>query len=235
MLLKNAAARGARVYEGARVTAVEMGRAAGADTLVTLALENGGEQVWRTRFLVDASGRDTFLSNRLDIKRKNRQHASAAIFGHFRNARRNSGAAEGNIPSCGSSTAGSGSFRSRTHHQRRRGVPAYVSEIAHHASQRFSHADHRACSRNRRPPGQRGTNGAATATGNYSYLSEHMAGEGYLMVGDAWAFVDPVFSSGVYLAMNSATLGADVVDAVLKDPAQAPRLNGNSSARCGAG
>jgi flavin-dependent dehydrogenase len=48
-----------------------------------------------------------------------------------------------------------------------------------------------------------------------------MSGPGYLMVGDAWAFVDPVFSSGVYLAMNSATLGADVVDAVLRDPARA--------------
>ena len=51
-----------------------------------------------------------------------------------------------------------------------------------------------------------------------------MSGDGYLMVGDAWAFIDPVFSSGVYLAMNSAKLGADVVDAVLKDPASAPAL-----------
>ena len=51
-----------------------------------------------------------------------------------------------------------------------------------------------------------------------------MSGPGYLMVGDAWAFIDPVFSSGVYLAMNSAQLGADVVDAVLRDPARAPAL-----------
>ena len=37
--------------------------------------------------------------------------------------------------------------------------------------------------------------------------------------------VDPVFSSGVYLAMNSAVLGADVVDQTLRDAAAAPRLN----------
>src|SRR5262249_16490744 len=43
-------------------------------------------------------------------------------------------------------------------------------------------------------------------------------------VGDAFAFVDPVFSSGVYLAMNSAFLGADVVDACLRNPRAAPRL-----------
>jgi flavin-dependent dehydrogenase len=52
-----------------------------------------------------------------------------------------------------------------------------------------------------------------------------MSGTGYLMVGDAWAFIDPVFSSGVYLAMNSAELGAGVVDATLKDPARAKALN----------
>ena len=37
-----------------------------------------------------------------------------------------------------------------------------------------------------------------------------MAGDRYVMVGDAFAFVDPVFSSGVYLAMNSAQLAVDV-------------------------
>jgi flavin-dependent dehydrogenase len=63
-----------------------------------------------------------------------------------------------------------------------------------------------------------------TATGNYSYTATRMSGPGYLMVGDAWAFIDPVFSSGVYLAMNSSLLGADVVDAVLRDPSRAPAL-----------
>jgi len=52
-------------------------------------------------------------------------------------------------------------------------------------------------------------------TGNYSYTCERMHGPGWVMVGDAWAFVDPVFSSGVYLAMQSAFDGADVVEAVL--------------------
>ena len=50
------------------------------------------------------------------------------------------------------------------------------------------------------------------ATGNYSYRSDVMAGEGWLMVGDAFAFIDPVFSSGVCLAMASGELAADAVD-----------------------
>ena len=44
----------------------------------------------------------------------------------------------------------------------------------------------------------------ATATGNYSYTSDRMAGDRYVMIGDAFAFVDPVFSSGVYLAVQRA-------------------------------
>ena len=57
-----------------------------------------------------------------------------------------------------------------------------------------------------------------TATGNYSYLSSKMTGDRCLMLGDAFAFVDPIFSSGVLLAMKSAFFGADAVDACLRDP-----------------
>jgi 3-oxoacyl-[acyl-carrier protein] reductase len=43
-----------------------------------------------------------------------------------------------------------------------------------------------------------------------------MFGPGYLVIGDAYAFIDPVFSSGVYLAMSSAASGIDVADAWLR-------------------
>ena len=52
-----------------------------------------------------------------------------------------------------------------------------------------------------------------------------MQGDRYIMVGDAFAFVDPVFSSGVYLAMNSGFRGADVVDGCAEIPRGAPALN----------
>ena len=55
----------------------------------------------------------------------------------------------------------------------------------------------------------------AQATCNYSYLSDRMCGPGYLMIGDAYAFIDPVFSSGVYLAMYSAERGTRVAEAAL--------------------
>jgi flavin-dependent dehydrogenase len=227
MLLRNCASKGARVFEGARVTSVEFGNLRrNQDTLVTLRLEDGSAQTWRTRFLVDASGRDTFLSERFKIKRKNRQHASAAIFGHFRNARRNAGAAEGNITIVwfahgwfwfiplkdGTTSVGAVCWPSYMKSRDTDPTTFFRQTIAlcPEIAARLATAELTA---------------PATATGNYSYQSKRMAGDGYLLLGDAWAFVDPVFSSGVYLAMNSATLGAGAVEAILQDPTQAPRVN----------
>jgi flavin-dependent dehydrogenase len=56
----------------------------------------------------------------------------------------------------------------------------------------------------------------ALATGNFSYQAETLYGDGWMIVGDAFAFIDPVFSSGVYLAMNAAERGATVVDTMLR-------------------
>ncbi len=53
-------------------------------------------------------------------------------------------------------------------------------------------------------------------TGEYSYRSEHCAADGVVLVGDAFAFLDPVFSSGVFLALKSGEMAADAVDAALR-------------------
>lgn len=226
MLLRNCAAKGARVYEGARVTSVDFGDLArNGDTVVHLQLQDASRQEWRTRFLVDASGRDTFLAERFGIKRRNRKHASAAIFGHFRNARRNPGAAEGNITIVwfehgwfwfiplkdGTTSVGAVCWPAYLKSRNTDPTTFFMQTVAMapEIAERLKDAELTA---------------PVTATGNYSYTATRMSGPGYLMVGDAWAFIDPVFSSGVYLAMNSSVLGADVVDAVLEDPARAPAL-----------
>jgi flavin-dependent dehydrogenase len=61
-------------------------------------------------------------------------------------------------------------------------------------------------------------------TGNYSYDSARMGGPGWVLVGDAFAFLDPVFSSGVYLAMSGAEQAAKVVDEALRNPAREAAL-----------
>ena len=130
ILFRNAVRRGARAIEGCRVTAGRISAPTARD--VSARQEDGGERTWRTRFVVDASGRDTFLANRFGFKQRDRKHNSAAIFGHFSGARRACRASsEGNIidllvrprlvlvhPA------------DRRRHQRRRGVLALLHEVA---------------------------------------------------------------------------------------------------------
>ena len=62
-----------------------------------------------------------------------------------------------------------------------------------------------------------------TATGNYSYSTSRASGDGYILLGDAFAFIDPVFSTGVFLAMHGAFVAADAVEACLDHPRRARR------------
>jgi flavin-dependent dehydrogenase len=222
MLLRNAARRGAEVHEETRVTAVDFDH---PGEVRVQAQSTAGERTWRARYLVDASGRDTFLSARLGLKRKNPRHASAALFGHFRNAKRHAGRDEGNISifwfphgwfwfiPLKDGTTSVGAVCWPYYLKRRKTDPTSffleTIRLSPELAERLSEAE---------------LVEPATATGNYTYLSERMAGDRYIMVGDAFAFVDPVFSSGVYLAMSGAFFAADVVDGCLDDPAAAPRL-----------
>ncbi|MBA3507808.1 MAG: tryptophan 7-halogenase [Betaproteobacteria bacterium] len=223
LLLDNARRKGAKVHEGARVRAA--GFTPTGPTTLNVEHDDGTRSQWRAQFLVDASGRDTFLANLLGFKRKNRKHNSAAIYGHFTDAQRLEGAAEGNISifwfahgwfwfiplKDGTTSIGAVCWPYYTKTRKTDPTQFLLDTIAlcPELAARLSTAR---------------LTGPATATGNYSYECTRMAGERYLLVGDAWAFVDPVFSSGVYLAMNSAALGADVVDQILADSTAAPRL-----------
>jgi flavin-dependent dehydrogenase len=59
------------------------------------------------------------------------------------------------------------------------------------------------------------------ATGNYAYTCERCHGDNFLLVGDAYAFVDPMFSSGVMMAMTTAASAAETIDVCLREPARA--------------
>lgn len=221
-LLQHARARGAEVIEECRAKDVRFEN----DKVVVEAKHGDGAVSITARYLMDATGRDTFMASRLGIKRKNPKHTSAALYGHFRGAQRNAGAAEGDIEiywfahgwmwfiplADGSTSVGAVCW------------PYYLKTRDTDPSTFFLRTL-QTC-----PPLWERVKDAtliepATATGNYSYTSDRMAGDRYVMIGDAFAFVDPVFSSGVYLAMNSAQFAADVVDGALRNPSSAARLN----------
>jgi flavin-dependent dehydrogenase len=213
LLLRNCAAKGAQVLEGVRVTGVEFPK--GGDPMVRAVDEQGRECNWTCRFFVDASGRDTLLSKHFKLKQKSTQHASAAIFGHFQNVDRREGEYVGNIsvywfehgwfwmiPLRDGAMSVGAVCRPEYLKQRKNSPAEYLLQTI-----ALGHPEMRHRMRNATLIGNE-----ARATGNYSYRSTRMRGERYIMVGDAYAFVDPIFSSGVR--------GADAVDAWLRgDPA----------------
>jgi flavin-dependent dehydrogenase len=62
------------------------------------------------------------------------------------------------------------------------------------------------------------------SAGDYSYRNKKLFGDRWLLAGDAAGFIDPVFSSGVFLAIMSAEKAADTLDEVLRDESLKPRL-----------
>jgi flavin-dependent dehydrogenase len=223
LLFRTCQQRGAEAYEGVRVTSVERD---GDGSRVTATDASGAVSTWHARFVIDASGRDTFLAGRLGLKESDKNNNTAAIFAHFTCVAPLHEREDGNITihlfddgwfwviPLREGLTSIGVVSHADFFKARRG--ASLEEF-------FFAAIHRS-------PSLAGRTADAvlvspvTATGNYSYRARAMIGERHILVGDAFAFIDPVFSSGVHLAMTSAALGADAVDAWLDDPRRAEPL-----------
>ena len=95
ILARNAAAKGVRFHEGLKAQRVEFHP--GRTSVVRAEDRQGRVRTWETRFVVDASGRDTFLSSQLGGKHRSKKHGSAAVFAHFEGVTRLTGRDEGNI------------------------------------------------------------------------------------------------------------------------------------------
>jgi flavin-dependent dehydrogenase len=221
VLFAHARATGADLREETRVEAVQW---EGAQPLVQ-ARSADGVRSFRPRYLIDASGRDTFLGNALKLKRANARHQSAALFSHFRGVARRPGEDAGNISI----------YRHRHGWMWLIPLPDDVMSVGAVCDPEYMKTRQgdseafllRTLALNpdvveRMAGAQRVA--PVHATGNYAYECTRMSGPRWLLLGDAYAFVDPMFSSGVYLAMHSAERGAAMVDAALREPAREARL-----------
>ncbi len=221
ILFRNARAQGASTVEGCTVRRVEFDD---DGATVHARQGDGAEKRWRASYVVDASGRDTLLAGQQQSKARNPKHNSAAIFGHFRNATRLEGdKAEGNISifwfehgwiwfiplADGTTSVGATCWPSYLK-TRDKPLDAFFFDTLALAPALMERL------RNATLEG-----GQVHATGNYAYSARQPSGTRWLLLGDAFAFVDPVFSSGVYLAMESAFQAVPVVRASLREPQHA--------------
>lgn len=221
ILIRNAARLGAEVIEGCRVRDVAFEPDQSGAT-VHAVHDDGRSERWRARFVVDASGRDTVLGKQFDTKRRNPRHNSSALYAHFTGATRHPGQDEGNITifwfehgwfwliplADGTTSIGAVVWPHYLHSRSKPVRDFFLDTIAMcpALAERLVHAT---------------LSSEVAATGNFAYACEQTHGPNYLLIGDAFSFIDPVFSSGVMLAMQGGFVGAETVDACLREPAKA--------------
>ena len=218
MLYEHARECGADAREGHEVVRIE--QRGPRETWLDVKAADGRSYGIQARYVVDASGRDALLSTKKKLRRKNDQHQSAAIFGHYRGAERRAGEDGGNISIYsfahgwmwmiplpdGVMSVGAVCRPDYLKQRKGRTVEFLHDTLKLNPAlwQRVQHAEL--------------IGDEVRVTGNYSYDSTQMGGPGWVLVGDAFAFLDPVFSSGVYLAMSGAEQAVAVVDHALREP-----------------
>ena len=178
--------------------------------------ENGMTEQFRGSFLIDASGRNNLTGNQEGLKVIDPKLKKFAIFGHFEGVNMDEGSKAGDI------------LLVRMEKEWFWLIPLSPTKVS--VGCVLDHADF---ARAKQTPGEILTRlwqsssemrarmknakqvSPVQATGDFSYRNRRLFGPRLLRVGDAAGFMDPVFSSGVYIAMYSGRLAARNVIASL--------------------
>jgi flavin-dependent dehydrogenase len=226
LMLQNAEEQGVEVHQATRVLEVlfEGSRAVG----VRIQKEAGTQEEVRARVVVDASGQSTMLQNRFKLRLWDPVLNKGAIWTYWRGAYRDSGRDEGATMVI-QTTNRQGWFWYIPQHDDTVSV-GVVAPFDYLFKNRGSHEqtyneEVEACAavKQRVSSGRRVT--GYFATKDYSYRSKEVAGDGWVLVGDAFGFLDPLYSSGVLLALKSGELAADAItDGLAKGDTAAAQL-----------
>ncbi len=208
ILLDNARKHGVEVLQPATVESVTFA----PDGISVSVSEGGVSRIVHAAVLVDASGRDGFLAGRIGRRTQIPNLGKVALFAHFKGAARRRGREEGNIriyvgdegwfwwiPLAGDLTSVGSVLHARTVRAARGSVEELYLETI------------RRC-----PPVAEGLAAATRVTplhraSNFAYTNEPIVGDRFVAVGDAVAFVDPIFSGGVLIALRSGQLAAEAI------------------------
>ncbi len=226
MLLNNAREHGVEVHEGSRVHEVVFDgtRAVG----VRVKVEDQPEQIVRSKVVIDASGQSSLILDRLGLRQWDPQLKKAAVWTYWKGAYRDIGKDEGativlqtkgkkgwfwyiplhdDVISVGVVAGHEYLFQNR---ESKDLESIYNEEVAlcpglHSRLENATRCD------------------TFRAEKEYSYRATKAAGDGWVLVGDAFGFLDPLYSSGVLLALTSASMAADSVGDALaaNDPSEA--------------
>jgi flavin-dependent dehydrogenase len=217
--LNHARENGVKAAEGARVLEVlfEGSRAVG----VRVKPEDGPEREVRSKVVIDASGQSTLIIDRFGLRRWDPLLKKAALWTYWKGAQREAGRDEGatlviqtegkkgwfwyiplhtDIVSVGVVADADYLFRDR---ESKDPETIYFEEVAKAPGVQPRIANAVRCDIFR-------------IQKEYTYRAAKAAGDGWCLVGDAFGFLDPLYSSGLLLAMTSASMAADAIDDALR-------------------
>ena len=212
MMLANAQEKGVEVRQGVAVRALttQGGRATG----VRADVRGGGSETFNAGVVVDATGRDTLLANKFGWKRRDPDLDKMSIFTYFKGARRDPGIDQGATTVAYIAEKGWFWYIPLSDDVVSVGVVAehdYLYRGSRDSKEIFSReAD--ACAWIREHLEGAPQMGTIYVTGDFSYRSTEIGGDGFCLIGDAFSFLDPVFSSGVFLALKSGEMAAEAID-----------------------
>lgn len=212
MMLDNAAENGVEVCQGVRIRKVlfQADRAVGVEALFGKQARDVPAKV-----VVDATGQSSLLGHQLDLRTPDPKLRNASIYAYFKGARLETGKGAGGtiiirtpaldgwfwfIPLAedmvsvglvgepGDLCAGRGDDPALTLHEEIQNCPGISSRLAD--AQRVSQV---------------------YVTSGFTYRCKQLTGDGWVLVGDAFGFLDPVYSSGVMMALKSGEMAADAI------------------------
>lgn len=216
MMLQNAQEAGVHTALGYHVTDLLLE----GDRAVGIKVRNpmGGEETVSAQVVIDASGLSGVVSNRLKLRMPDPELRKGAVWTYFQGAKRESGKNEGATLVC--STFGKKGW---FWYIPLRDDVVSVGIVSDFESLLKGRTDHEQifweqvenC-----PAVKKRIEGATRvekyrATQEFSYRSKQIAGPGWVLVGDAFGFLDPIYSSGVFLALKSGELAAEAVHQAL--------------------
>jgi flavin-dependent dehydrogenase len=220
-LLDNAAKKGVEVhraarvlevvFEGDRAIGVRLGEAAGE----AASAAGTAPPTIRAKVIVDATGQAGLLGARFKLRKPNDDFRKAAIWGHFRGSRRDV-IDNGVMTVC---------FRTQSNRSWFWHIPLsndvvsigvvgdadYLFRPGAGTPDDVFAAEVADC-----PAMAQRLAGTERVAGldvvkEYSYATNRSSGDGWVLVGDSWGFIDPIYSSGVWFALKSGELAADTI------------------------
>jgi flavin-dependent dehydrogenase len=228
LLINHAAEQGATVHQGVLVKQVlfEGDRAVG----VEVQMPDGSRQKFFAKIVIDATGQMAMLSNRFRWRVRDPKLKKAVLYSYFKGAHREPDLNGGATLVLRTEPGSGGWFWYIPLEDDVTSIgivadPEYLLKGRGQDLAKIFQEEIDKCEPCRKRVGSGERVDKIYSILDYSYRSKHNAGNGFIIIGDAYGFLDPIYSSGVLLALKMAELAADAIhDAFQHDDFSAARL-----------